>query len=598
MSLIGVINDVVIRIGQEIKSLRNSGGWALIGSGNGMNTASSTHYRIAEITGNDWSIRIIINGLYGTNAGISELRIKCVNGLITGETLRCNYVSGYAIYHLYVDKDNTTGKFYIRLYSYAGTTRTATWTFYKDLEDTGASPSFVINSAYVANGSNYTQQLELDYIFEYTDNTRSNYYGNLSGTAGSANLSYTLYNANYTAGEALIVENLIFLSAVDNKWYKANTAGRTIPIGTMIARCAGTYALNATTGAYLQGRFAVPNGVSGLVTGNDVFIRGSLSGTSLITDGTITTALSPGYSYIRFGSVVGGVVNFDGNNRVITLDAKGDLIAFDGMNLAVSGISVSQTNHGFSVGNAIGLSGATWIKTKADTYENAVTTGVVLKIVDANNFQYIKSGIVPGSYTPGAHYFLSTTTAGALMTLADPEVWTDGQVRQYVGTGTKDGAGLDVEIDLGDVVSFDIINDNYVNGISFTEATRVLTLTRTGSLAPLSIAIPFPSEEVPFEARDVSKGVAQTYVIDMGASWPYTIESLLCESDGVLNNCNLKINSTAVTGLTSFSVGSKTELTATALRSVAKNDVVTINTSASYAGTPTLIRLKMKYKRS
>jgi hypothetical protein len=229
---------------------------------------------------------------------------------------------------------------------------------------------------------------------------------------------------------------------------------------------------------------------------------------------------------------------------------------------------------------------------------NAVTMGIVSQVVDANNFYYKKTGVVAGTYTAGADYFLSTATAGALMTLANPEVWTEGQVRQYIGTGTKNGDGLDVEIDIGDVVTFAIINDNYVNGVSFNELNRTLTLTRTGALPALSIAIPYPTSDIAFEARDVTKGVAQTYVLDMKASWPYTILSVVSESDGTLTGVSVKIGSTSVTGLSNLTIGTKTEINATAANSVAINDVVTINTAASYSGNPTLIRIKMKIKRA
>ncbi|HCY41779.1 MAG TPA: hypothetical protein DHV48_10550 [Prolixibacteraceae bacterium] len=260
-------------------------------------------------------------------------------------------------------------------------------------------------------------------------------------------------------------------------------------------------------------------------------------------------------------------------------------------------ILVNQTAHGFSVGNAVGLSGSTWIKAKADSVANAVTIGLVSQVVDANNFRYVKGGILAGTYTPGANYFLSTTVAGALMTLAEPEVWSAGNVRQYIGTGTKTGTGLDLEIDIGDEISFDVVNDKHVDGVSYNEATRVLTLTRTAGLPSLSVAIPYPSSDIAFEARDVTKGVAQTYVLDMMASWPYIIQSIVCESNGTLSGVSVKINSTPVGGLSSLIVGTKAESTATSSNSVAKNDVVTINTSASYSGSPTLIRVKMKIKR-
>jgi hypothetical protein len=264
---------------------------------------------------------------------------------------------------------------------------------------------------------------------------------------------------------------------------------------------------------------------------------------------------------------------------------------------ADASILVNQTAHGFAVGNAVGIVGSTWVKAKADSPANAVTLGLVSQVVDANNFRYVKGGVLAGTYTAGANYFLSTSVAGDLMILSEPEVWTDGQVRQYIGTGTKNGDGLDVEIDIGDVVGIGLAPDKYVSAISFDATYRILSLTRTGGLPALSVILPYPASDIAFEARDVTKGIAQTYVLDMKASWPYRILSIVTESDGTLTGVSVKINSTAVSGLGSLSIGTKAEINATSANSVATGDVVTINTAATYSDNPTLIRVKLKIQR-
>lgn len=291
-------------------------------------------------------------------------------------------------------------------------------------------------------------------------------------------------------------------------------------------------------------------------------------------------------------------------SKIKTVDGAGsglDADTVDGKHLSeilepIGPRKVSQAAHGFGVGTCIKMSGTNWVRTKADNAANAGTTAIVSSVVDANNFYFVEGGFVPGSYTVEADYFLSTTTAGAVMTLANPEVWGTGQVREYIGTGVT--GGLMVNIDLGDIISDEIIENNFVTGLSFNETTRVLTLTRNGLLSPLSIAIPFPPDDLVLEARDVTKGLAQTYVLDMKASWPYTIQGVVTESDGTLSACSVKINSTLVTGLNSLSIGIKTEVSATGANAVAAGDLVTINTSTSYSGNPTWIRVKLKFKRS
>ncbi|HAQ21732.1 MAG TPA: hypothetical protein DCR40_21255 [Prolixibacteraceae bacterium] len=258
--------------------------------------------------------------------------------------------------------------------------------------------------------------------------------------------------------------------------------------------------------------------------------------------------------------------------------------------------SASQTAHGFSVGDCIKPSGSTWIKVIANSIANAGVSALVLSVTDANNFKYIISGLLPGAYTAGVDYYSSTISAGALMTLTTPEVWTAGQVRQYIGTGVTDG--LMIDLDAGDEITTSAFNDIYVTGMSFNNANRVLTLTRSASMPDLSIAIPNPPEDLGYEFRDINKGVAQTYVLDMKASWPYTIVGIVLESDGTLTNIALKIGTAAVTGLSVLTVGAIAETNASGANAVVAGNVVTINTSTSYSGTPTWLRVKLKIQRT
>lgn len=111
--------------------------------------------------------------------------------------------------------------------------------------------------------------------------------------------------------------------------------------------------------------------------------------------------------------------------------------------------SVFQEAHGFEVGNVIKPADPLWILAKADTEANAKATAVVCEIIDADNFIFLQEGLVPGDYEVGKTYFLSLATAGAVFVQAVPEVWTPGNYRQMIGTGTADG--LLVEIDEGAV---------------------------------------------------------------------------------------------------------------------------------------------------
>jgi hypothetical protein len=182
--------------------------------------------------------------------------------------------------------------------------------------------------------------------------TNGTYYGVFSGNASS---SYGLYNDSYTSGEALIANDLMFLQT-DNKWYKANISGRNIPFGTLIGRCGGSYAINIVVASYLYGRYSLPTGITG-VLGKDIFIRGSIANGVFTTDGTITTTIAAGYSYIRIGSAIynTGTIQYDGNNRVYS-------ITNDGIN-AIDGINIDVPTKLSELANDIGAGGGTLITT-------------------------------------------------------------------------------------------------------------------------------------------------------------------------------------------------------------------------------------------
>jgi len=83
---------------------------------------------------------------------------------------------------------------------------------------------------------------------------------------------------------------------------------------------------------------------------------------------------------------------------------------------------VTQTAHGFAIGNVLRYDGSTsrYVRAQSNIEANAEVIGVVTKIVDANNFELTTSGVIdfgasyPNPFTPGTAYFLSASTAGGL----------------------------------------------------------------------------------------------------------------------------------------------------------------------------------------
>jgi hypothetical protein len=107
-------------------------------------------------------------------------------------------------------------------------------------------------------------------------------------------------------------------------------------------------------------------------------------------------------------------------------------------------------------------------------------------------------------------------------------------------------------------------------------------------------------EDISFEFADVVAGTAKDYTLDIKASFPYDILSACLETDdGTLTGVAVKIGSTAVTSLSSVTVDTAVdETSATGANSVATGDRVSLSVSTGYSGAPTLIRGKLKIKRT
>ena len=107
-------------------------------------------------------------------------------------------------------------------------------------------------------------------------------------------------------------------------------------------------------------------------------------------------------------------------------------------------------------------------------------------------------------------------------------------------------------------------------------------------------------DDISFEFRDITKGVAQTYILDLKALYGYTIESAILETDsGTMTGVSIKIGVTAVTSLSNVTVDTVADETASSgAKTVAAGNQVTIATSAGFTGTPTVLRGKLKIKRT
>lgn len=105
--------------------------------------------------------------------------------------------------------------------------------------------------------------------------------------------------------------------------------------------------------------------------------------------------------------------------------------------------TISQTGHGFTVGDVLRWNTATntYVKAQGDTAVNAEVVGVVNALEDANSFQLTYSGYIEVPAVSGASYpvlFLSGSTAGELS--ATPPSFI-GSVVKPVLTRSTNGSG-------------------------------------------------------------------------------------------------------------------------------------------------------------
>lgn len=102
--------------------------------------------------------------------------------------------------------------------------------------------------------------------------------------------------------------------------------------------------------------------------------------------------------------------------------------------------SISQTTHGFAVGDVLKYASSTYAKAQADSAANAEVVGIVSAVADANTFTLLTNGYIStlSGLTANTTYFLSASSAGAL-TSTEPS--TAGQVSKPVLRAVSTTAG-------------------------------------------------------------------------------------------------------------------------------------------------------------
>jgi hypothetical protein len=90
--------------------------------------------------------------------------------------------------------------------------------------------------------------------------------------------------------------------------------------------------------------------------------------------------------------------------------------------ISVNDALVNMTAHGFTLGQVIRKTAATWLLAQADTLTGCLSVGVVSRVIDADHFRVTFSGVISGfsslGFAEGDVCYLSASSAGALTTTA------------------------------------------------------------------------------------------------------------------------------------------------------------------------------------
>jgi hypothetical protein len=158
---------------------------------------------------------------------------------------------------------------------------------------------------------------------------------------------------------------------------------------------------------------------------------------------------------------------------------------------------------------------------------------------------------------------------------------------------TLSGASLDTLSDT-DTMNFIQFTSGLLKKITWSNLKITLKQYFDTAYASLKVS------DISFEFRNITPGTAQTYDLDIKASFPYTIESAILETDnGTLTGVSVNIGSIPVTSLSSLTVDTAVDETASnGSKSVTPGDRITIVTSTGYTGSPTLLKGKIKIIKS
>ncbi len=194
--------------------------------------------------------------------------------------------------------------------------------------------------------------------------------------------------------------------------YPASPSTNTVPVVTG----SNVVTYETVPNAALTNSSVTVSGVSGVTGGGTVALGSSI--TLGMADSTANTLAGYNNSGIFSTVTIGSNLTLSGG----TLSATGGGGGTGSGNSIIQ--AISQSSHGFSVGNVVRLSGSSYLLAKADNVADAEAVGIVSFVSDANDFTLLIDGYVTGlsALSAGAVFFLDPSNAGVLTSTSPTSV--------------------------------------------------------------------------------------------------------------------------------------------------------------------------------
>ena len=339
-------------------------------------------------------------------------------------------------------------------------------------------------------------------------------------------------SADISAGQTVIIRGTdIVVSRIGNEiTLDASALVHSHPYdnyGGWVVKAEGETGLQIASGDYVD------------FTGTNIVI--SRSGNEVHFDASALVHSHPYDNYSNWKlQVEGGTPTDISTGQTVNVTGTGVVVSRSGNEINIDGThnhdseyaplslsTITQANHGFSIGQAIRHNGTIYVLAIANSIINAPVVGIVEEVVDANNFRMAVDGYISGAWVAGTDYFLSPTVAGAI--IPEPLTWNVGEVRICLGYGTTEG--LKVEIDVGDeIVAVDGIGIEGKSayqiwidlGNTGTEQDFINTLKYDGEVITLQSVTGSGNGNITFtltDAGDIVFDASHTHNYDLYSNW-------------------------------------------------------------------------------